>query len=91
MILKVTLLDFVIIIRYEKRYLEDIKLRAAAEQKVDDNKVEKTAVAGGTEEVETSGKTVKSKSSKSSSTEQDLDTFLLGDLEDSDGGLDILS
>ncbi|KAK4260957.1 hypothetical protein QN277_004014 [Acacia crassicarpa] len=69
---------------YEKRYLEEVKLRAAAEQKVD-NKVEKTVVTEGTEKVEATGKNVKSKSSNSSSTEQDLDTFLLGDLEDSDG------
>ncbi|XP_028794234.1 uncharacterized protein LOC114749859 [Neltuma alba] len=69
---------------YEKRYLEEVTLRAAAEQKVDD-KVEKTAVTGGTEKVEATGKSGKSKSSNSSSTEQDLDTFLLGDLEDSDG------
>ncbi|KAI9091932.1 hypothetical protein K1719_027867 [Acacia pycnantha] len=69
---------------YEKHYLEEVKLRAAAEQKVD-NKVEKTVVTEGTEKVEATGKNVKSKSSNSSSTEQDLDTFLLGDLEDSDG------
>lgn len=69
---------------FEKRYLEEVKLRAAAEQQVD-NKVEKTAVTGETEKVEATGKNVKSKSSNSSATEQDLDTFLLGDLEDSDG------
>jgi hypothetical protein len=32
------------------------------------------------------GKNPKGKASNSSSAEQDLDTFLLGDLEDSDGG-----
>lgn len=49
-----------------------------------DSKVEKAAVTGGTEKGEVTGKNVKSKQSSSSSTEQDLDTFLLGDLEDSD-------
>lgn len=46
--------------------------------------MEQTAVTGGDEKVEPIGKNVKSKSSNSSSTEQDLDTFLLGDLGDSD-------
>ncbi|TKY69513.1 hypothetical protein E2542_SST05789 [Spatholobus suberectus] len=68
---------------YEKQYMEEVQLRAAAEQNVD-TKVEQTAVTGGTGKAEATGKNVKSKSSNSSSTEQDLDTFLLGDLEDSD-------
>ena len=47
-----------------------------------DSKVDQTA----TGKEDAVGKDVKNKSSKPSSSEQDLDTFLLGDLEDSDGG-----
>lgn len=67
--------------------MEEVQHRAAAavEQNVD-TKVEQSAVTGGTGKAEASGKNVKSRSSNSSSTEQDLDTFLLGDLEDSDEG-----
>lgn len=75
---------------YEKQYMEEVQHRAAAaaaEQNVD-TKVEQSAVTGGTGKVEASGKNVKSRSSNSSSNEQDLDTFLLGDLEDSDEGAD---
>lgn len=66
---------------YENQYME--KLREAA-KKSEDPKVEQTDVSGGSGKGEVTGKIVKSKSSNSSSTEQDLDTFLLGDLEDSD-------
>ncbi|MCH94291.1 BSD domain protein [Trifolium medium] len=59
------------------------KLREAA-KKSEDPKLEQTDVSGGSGKAEVTGKIVKSKSSNSSSTEQDLDTFLLGDLEDSD-------
>ncbi|KAF7827933.1 BSD domain-containing protein [Senna tora] len=69
---------------YEKQYLEDVQLKEATEQEVD-SKVEQTAVTGKDEAI---GKNVEIKSSKSSSTEQDLDTFLLGDLEESDEGPD---
>lgn len=68
--------------------MEEVQLRAAAEKNVD--KAEQTAVTGGTAKAEATGKNVKSKSSNASSTEQDLDTFLLGDLEDSDEGPGIL-
>ncbi|XP_061363143.1 uncharacterized protein LOC133306776 [Gastrolobium bilobum] len=68
---------------YEKQYMEEVQLRAAAEQNVD-VKVEQSAATGGTGKAEATGKNLKSKSSNASSTEQDLDTFLLGDLEDSD-------
>ncbi|KAJ1412098.1 hypothetical protein SESBI_20739 [Sesbania bispinosa] len=63
--------------------MEEVQLRAESKKNVD-SKVEQTPVTGGTGKAETSGKNVKGKSSNSSSTEQDLDTFLLGDLEDSD-------
>ncbi|CAJ2648229.1 unnamed protein product [Trifolium pratense] len=66
---------------YENQYME--KLREAA-KKSEDPKLEQTDVSGGSGKAEVTGKIVKSKSSNSSSTEQDLDTFLLGDLEDSD-------
>ncbi|RDX91789.1 hypothetical protein CR513_26173, partial [Mucuna pruriens] len=68
---------------FENQYMEEVQLRAAAEQNVD-TKVEQTTVTGGTGKAEATGKNVKSRSSNASSTEQDLDTFLLGDLEDSD-------
>ncbi|KAL9325081.1 hypothetical protein ACSQ67_005726 [Phaseolus vulgaris] len=73
---------------YEKQYMEEVQLRAAAEQNEDNTKVEQTAVTGGTGKEEATGKNVTSRSSKSPSHEQDLDTFLLGDLEDSDDGPD---
>ncbi|KAE9605613.1 hypothetical protein Lal_00025414 [Lupinus albus] len=72
---------------YEKQYMEEVQLRAAEEQNLD-NKTEQTAVTGGTGKSEAAGKNVQGKSSNSSSTEQDLDTFLLGDLEDSDDAPD---
>lgn len=68
--------------RYEKRYLEDAKLKAAEQAKA-----EKMMQAP---DAETQNPTVVEKNMKSStsnlSAQQDLDTFLLGDLEDSDGG-----
>lgn len=69
--------------------MEEVQLRAAAKQNVD-TEVEQRAVTGGTGKAEATGKNAKSKSSNSSSTEQDLDTFLLGDLEDSDEAPGIL-
>ena len=44
-----------------------------------------TPVVGVTDKAEGSEKNTKPLVAKSSSTEQDLDSFLLGDLEDSDG------
>ncbi|PON79779.1 BSD domain containing protein [Parasponia andersonii] len=70
---------------YEKQYQEE-KLKEA-EQKKDDN-TNQTSVVGGNDKEEGREKNLSSLSSKSSSAEQDLDTFLLGDLEDSDGGQD---
>jgi len=69
--------------------MEEVQLRASAE-KNEETKVEQTPVTEGTGKAETTGKNVKSRSSKSPSNEQDLDTFLLGDLEDSDEGPGIL-
>ncbi|KAK7407455.1 hypothetical protein VNO78_09398 [Psophocarpus tetragonolobus] len=72
---------------YEKQYMEEVQLRAAAELNTD-TEVEQPAVTGGTGKAEATGKNVKGRPSNSSSTEQDLDTFLLGDLEDSDDAPD---
>ncbi|KAJ0094633.1 hypothetical protein Patl1_16633 [Pistacia atlantica] len=68
---------------YEKQYMEEIKLKA--EKEIKDDQVKPTPVVGDSDKLEVTGKSLKS---KTSSTEQDLDTFLLGDLEDSDGGPD---
>ncbi|KAG2706877.1 hypothetical protein I3843_05G110900 [Carya illinoinensis] len=69
---------------YEKQYMEELKLKAAEDVK--DDKLKKTSEEK--EKAEGIENSSKGKTSKSSSTEQDLDTFLLGDLEDSDGGPD---
>ncbi|XP_015895233.3 uncharacterized protein LOC107429098 [Ziziphus jujuba] len=71
---------------YEKRYVEEIKLKEA--EKMKDEHAKQTPSVGGTDQSEGIEKNLKGKTSKSSSAEQDLDTFLLGDLEDSDGGSD---
>jgi len=62
---------------YEKKYMEEIKLKEVEQTKGD--KVEQTPIVG-SEVVETK---LKSKTSTSSA-EQDLDSFLLGDLNDGD-------
>lgn len=62
--------------------MEDVKLKAA--ENIKDDKVKQTS--GGNEKAEGVGENSKGKASDASSAEQDLDTFLLGDLEDSDGG-----
>ncbi|XP_024018307.1 uncharacterized protein LOC21409138 [Morus notabilis] len=71
---------------YEKQYMEEVKHREV-EQKKDDN-MNQTSAVDRTDKEEEKDKNLKNKTSKSSSAEQDLDTFLLGDLEDSDGGPD---
>lgn len=68
-------------LRYEKQYMEEIKLKA--EKDIKDDKVKPTPGVGDTDKSEVAGKSLKN---KTSSAEQDLDSFLLGDLEDSDGG-----
>jgi len=62
---------------YEKKYMEEIKLKEVEQTKGD--KVEQTPIVG-SEVVETK---LKSKTSTSSA-DQDLDSFLLGDLNDGD-------
>lgn len=68
--------------RYEKKYMEEIKLKSEEQRKADEAK--QTPLVGASEKAEGPEKNPKGIASKSSSAEQDLDTFLLGDLEDSD-------
>lgn len=65
---------FIIAIRYEKKYMGEIKLKETEQTKGD--KVEQTPIVGS----EVMGTNLKSKTSTSSA-EQELDSFLLGDLE----------
>ncbi|KAL0355316.1 UNVERIFIED_CONTAM: hypothetical protein Sradi_3978500, partial [Sesamum radiatum] len=71
---------------YEKRCAEDLKLKA--EEKVEDIVVKEDS--SGEKSSEIADETSKQKSSnvKSAASEQDLDVFLLGDLEDGDDGPD---
>ncbi|GAV79536.1 BSD domain-containing protein [Cephalotus follicularis] len=71
---------------YEKQYMEEAKRKA--EEQVKDDKAKETVILGETSGSKVTENNLKSKSSNASSAEQDLDTFLLGDLEDSDGGPD---
>ncbi|CAL5445035.1 unnamed protein product [Camellia sinensis] len=67
---------------YERRYMEEARLKAAEQAK--DDKKKEASTSGTTSETETGGINQKSKTSPTS--EQDLDVFLLGDLGDSDDG-----
>lgn len=67
-----------VIFSFEKEYMEEVKQRA---EEAKEDKSKQTPVVKA-EEPESG---LQSKTS-SSSAEQDLDTFLLGDFEDSDGG-----
>lgn len=71
------------LIRYEKKYMEEAMLKA--EEQAKENKLMRTAAEEG-QKSQLIGKVIESKVSTSSSNQQDLDSFLLGDLEDSDGG-----
>ncbi|CAN8236038.1 unnamed protein product [Cochlearia groenlandica] len=62
---------------YERKYMEE--LRSKAESK--DEEAKKTTIVGGEE---TGEKNATKNRTSTASSEQDLDTFLLGDLEDSD-------
>ncbi|KAG6601361.1 hypothetical protein SDJN03_06594, partial [Cucurbita argyrosperma subsp. sororia] len=70
---------------YEKKYMEEIKLKSEEQRKADDE-AKQTPSVGASEKVEEAEKNLKGTASKPSSADQDLDTFLLGDLEDSDAG-----
>lgn len=69
---------------YEKRYVEDMKLKSAEHEKVD--KAEEPMKDGITSEEQVKDANHQSKTATSSSAEQDLDAFLLGDPGDSDDG-----
>ncbi|KAJ6689738.1 hypothetical protein OIU85_006089 [Salix viminalis] len=69
---------------YEKQYMEEVKRKA--EEQIKDEKEKESSVVG--ENSSQSESTEKNLKSKTSSDEQELDSFLLGDLEDSDGGPD---
>nr|XP_048328856.1 uncharacterized protein LOC112491759 [Ziziphus jujuba var. spinosa] len=71
---------------YEKRYAEDMKLKSAEQEKVD--KAEEPMKDGITSEEQVKDANHQSKTATSSSAEQDLDAFLLGDPGDSDDGPD---
>ncbi|KAH7528860.1 hypothetical protein FEM48_Zijuj05G0122700 [Ziziphus jujuba var. spinosa] len=71
---------------YEKRYVEDMKLKSAEHEKVD--KAEEPMKDGITSEEQVKDANHQSKTATSSSAEQDLDAFLLGDPGDSDDGPD---
>ncbi|KAJ6721009.1 BSD DOMAIN-CONTAINING PROTEIN [Salix viminalis] len=69
---------------YEKQYMEEVKRKE--EEQIQDEKAKESSVAG--ENSSQSESTPKNLKTETSSVEQDLDSFLLGDLEDSDGGPD---
>ncbi|CAI0463285.1 unnamed protein product [Linum tenue] len=72
---------------YEQEYKEELKRKA--EEQIKDEKIKQAAAANANPSVpEGAERSLESKKSNVS-TEQDLDTFLLGDLEDSDGGADM--
>lgn len=75
--------------RYENRYMDEMKIKEAKikeeEQKKEDS-AEQSSTGGSALKEEGTENKLQSQTSKSSSAEQDLDTFLLGDLDDSDGG-----
>ncbi|KAI8539337.1 hypothetical protein RHMOL_Rhmol09G0174500 [Rhododendron molle] len=70
---------------YEKQYMEDAKLK---EEQNKDDKSKQTSIDGDPHSPGVMVTKQKSLTSTSSSAEKDLDTFLLGDLEDGDGGAD---
>ncbi|KAI3463841.1 hypothetical protein Pfo_020504 [Paulownia fortunei] len=68
---------------YEKRYMEDVKLKEA--EKVKDTEVKEISSGVRSEKADEISKP-RNNNVKSAASEQDLDVFLLGDLEDSDDG-----
>ncbi|CAI0390426.1 unnamed protein product [Linum tenue] len=70
---------------YEQEYMEELKRKAEEQIKEEKSKLTAAIIPSVPEGAERSLESKKS----NVSTEQDLDTFLLGDLEDSDGGADI--
>lgn len=70
--------------RYEKGYMDEVKLKSAEKVKEAEGKEITLGETSSKATVEVSNQ--KSNNSKSSASELDLDRFLLGDLEDSDNG-----
>ncbi|KAK4763912.1 hypothetical protein SAY87_013350 [Trapa incisa] len=70
---------------YEKKYIEEARLKAE-EQAKENKQIQPTAEES--QKSQLTGRVIDSKVSASSSNQQDLDSFLLGDLDDSDGGSD---
>lgn len=75
---------FLAIIRYEKKYNEEAKLKAAEQEKAKAEK-EKEIVESVAVSKPDGAEPTRTLKTSTSSAEQDLDVFLLGDLGDSDG------
>ncbi|GMH21545.1 hypothetical protein Nepgr_023387 [Nepenthes gracilis] len=71
--------------QYEKQYMEQLAVESAEQENDDKSKDNPKAAPSKSDQSETSQKIKKS----TSSAEQDLDVFLLGDLADSDEGPDV--
>ncbi|KAK1292434.1 hypothetical protein QJS10_CPB17g00406 [Acorus calamus] len=74
---------------YEKQYMEEVKLKSAQQKQEDE--VKEISTEGSTSEAGVSEKPetkLQSRTSTSSTKEQDLDVFLLGDLGSDDEVLD---
>lgn len=78
------LLSVIIPFSYEKQYMEDMKLKSV--EQVKDEKAKEPTEVGIISKEEVQEVNQKSKTVTSSSAEQDLDVFLLGDPGDSDDG-----
>ena len=76
---------FVVKIRFETRYNEEAKLKAAEEEKAKAEK-EKEAAKSVSVSKPDGAESTRPLKTATSSAEQDLDVFLLGDLGDSDEG-----
>eukprot|EP00262_Sarcandra_glabra_P005176 TRINITY_DN16503_c0_g1_i1.p1 TRINITY_DN16503_c0_g1~~TRINITY_DN16503_c0_g1_i1.p1 ORF type:complete len:300 (+),score=70.39 TRINITY_DN16503_c0_g1_i1:60-959(+) len=74
------------VVQYEKLYMEELKLKSAKQEK--DDRGNENPIVGKASKPEIPETKLQSKTSTSSFTEQDLDTFLLGDLGSSDEGPD---
>ncbi|KAJ6824689.1 uncharacterized protein M6B38_379330 [Iris pallida] len=74
------------VLPYEKQYMENLKVEVLEQKKVDGTKESSASASTSTSEVK--GTKLQSNTSASSTAEQDLDVFLLGDLGSSDEGPD---
>ncbi|XP_022854229.1 uncharacterized protein LOC111375608 [Olea europaea var. sylvestris] len=71
---------------YEKKYMEDVKQKHA--EKIKDSEVKEISSGVTSPKMAVDDSNQKNSKAKSSASEQDLDVFLLGDLEESDNGPD---